>query len=472
MSSEHHTHFDLVVIGGGAAGSQVADGAVAAGLKVALIEEDQLGGTCLNYGCDPTNAFIRTGEVLRLARSSGDIGIDIPRVNLDWLALRKRIEDMIDMIRDGDGVENTRAKGIHLYQARAELVSPHEVRVDGETLSAELIVIAAGSATEIPDIDGLADVGYLTHRDVFTIDELPRSLIIVGAGGNAIEFAQAYLNFGLEVTVVTTEPRILINEDEDVVLELTRVLERAGLVIHTGCTPVSARRSREGAKRLTVNGEDGSELVLQAEELLIATERLPRVTGLGLEAAGVGYSASGIHVDAAMRTSVPHIFAIGDVTGLYPYTHIAHYHAETALHNILHPDSPRHTDYRVVPWKVFTQPELARVGLTEATARAAGYDVVTSIMPYGDMPRPITLDERDGLAKLVVDRLTHEVLGGHIVGDSASEVIAEVALVMRHRLPVSAISDTMHAHPTMGEAVYWAAENLMENELVSTTPAP
>lgn len=461
MDTSSTGNLDLIVIGGGPAGSHIAEGCASAGMSVALVEGDQLGGTCLNYGCDPMNKMIRTGEVLRVARSADRFGIEMSGVRLDWPALRENIAAMIHEIRDGDGVQDMRGKGIEVVQGRGQFVSPHGIEVDDRRLSADRFVIATGSQTGIPGIDGLADTGYLTNTDMFTLSHLPRSLVILGENTHAMEFAQVYLNFGIEVTLVTPEPGILPREDADVAEELAAVLRRDGLVVHMETEVVSARASSGGRKCLVLRSNDG-EVKLEAEEILIATDRKPRVDGLGLDRAGVDWSPDGIRVDATMRTTAPHIWAAGDVTGILSYTHVANYQAGIALDHILHPGSQLEADYRVVPRKVFTQPELARVGLTEAEARSDGYDVVTSTMAYKDLPRALTLAERDGLVKLVVDRATREVLGGHVLGARASEVIAQVALVMQHRLPVSAISEALHTHPTMSEAVYWAAKNLVD----------
>jgi pyruvate/2-oxoglutarate dehydrogenase complex dihydrolipoamide dehydrogenase (E3) component len=360
--------------------------------------------------------------------------------------------------------------GIDLHQNRARFISEGEIVVGGEVLSADRFVIATGSTATIPEIDGLDEVGYLTHRDLTSLDELPASLLIIGGDGIAVELAQMFLSFGVDVTLVTADDRILPREDPDVVEALTEVLERENLVLCPDAFVASIQRGNDGSVLLTVDGPDGNAEVFEADEVLVASGREPCVLDLGLDEAGVGHSAKGVHVDATMRTSVPHIYAVGDVTGIYAYTHVAGYQGRVALHNLLHPGSTRRADYRVVPWKVFTQPELARVGLTENEAHAGGYDVVTSTMPFRDLPHALTLDEGDGLVKLVVDRSTHEILGGHVLGAHASEVIAEIAVVMQHRLPVSAISDTIHTHATMSEGVFLAAQELMRGALQATTP--
>ncbi len=461
MPDSASSPFDLIVIGGGPAGSHVAEGAAAAGMVVALVEADQLGGTCLNYGCDPMNTLVEAARALRSATTADRFGIETGGVRVDWSSVRRRIDAMVGTIRDGDGVDDVRAKGITFARGQARFLSEMEIEVGDEVLTADRFVIATGSDVETPEIDGIDDAGFLTHRDVFSLDELPSSLIVLGSGGNALEFAQTFNTLGVDVTLVTPDPVLLGREDADIVDTLTDCLERDGLRLCLDATPLAISRDEDGIA-LTVESPDGSEMVLEANDVLVATERVPRVADLSLDAAGVTWSAKGVQVTSGLRTTAPHIWAAGDVTGIYAFTHVAHYQAEIALHNILHPNAPRRADYRVVPWKVFTHPELARVGLTEAEARAGAWDVVTSMMDLRDLPRPMTLGEREGLVKLVVDRSTRQILGGHVLGEHASDVIQQVALAMEQRLPVTAIADTLHVHPSMSEAVSWAAQNVRD----------
>jgi pyruvate/2-oxoglutarate dehydrogenase complex dihydrolipoamide dehydrogenase (E3) component len=472
VPDQHDAHFDLIVIGGGPSGSIVAEGCAAAGLQVALIERDQLGGTCLNYGCDPTNVLIRAGELSSLARRARTLGVHVDGITVDWLTLRSYITGMIDEVRDGDGVASLREKGIRVYKEHARFLSPHVIQAGDETLATDRVVIAAGSMPVVPSVPGLERAGYLTHRDVFALDSLPRSIAVIGGGPHALEFAQAYASLGVEVAVLTTGTGILPEEDEEIVAELTRLLRQDGLAVHTGVGDLRASLDESGEKRLGFTDENGGGSEIGVDAILVASGRMPALEGLGLEAAQVQHSPAGIVVDAHLRTSAEQVWAVGDVTGIGSHTHVADYQAQVALHNILHPDAPKEADYWVVPWKVFTQPEIGRVGLTESGARAAGHDVLASSMPYRDLPRAVTLNEREGLVKLVVDRASHEVLGGHILGAYASEAIAQVALVMQHRLPVTAIRETLHVHPTMGEGVYWVADAIREKLLQDPAPAP
>lgn len=470
MTETAKTHFDLIVIGGGSSGSNVATAAVEHGLRVALIERDKLGGTCLNTGCDPTKTMIRSAQVLHLARTAGRFGIDVEDARVDWPAVRERVDRVIDEIRGGDGDANVREQGISLYKHAACFVSPHEVVVNGEVLSADRFVIATGQSPVVPPIEGIEETGYLTNVDAVALDELPPSLAIVGAGPIAVEFAQMFARFGVEVTLIGPQEHVLPKEDDDLRREMAHLLAGSGVELVMKARATEARRGADGRAVVTCQRASGEATTVVADEILLATGRKPNTAGLGLRNAGVESGDRGIRVNARLATNVPHIHAVGDVTGIYPFTHVAAYQARIAVHNLLHEDAPKRADYRVVPWTIFTDPELARVGLTEAEARAGGYSVVTSTMSYRDQARAVTTDQREGLVKLVVDRATHGVLGGHILGPQAGELIGEVALAMQARLPVSAIAETIHPYPTMSEALFWAAHDMITGPLAGTTP--
>ena len=448
----------------------MATGAVEEGLSVALIEEWKLGGTCLNAGCDPTKTMVRSAEVLHLARTARRFGVSVDGACIDWPGLRKRVDDLIDEIRGGDGPANIRAQGIDLYESHARFLSANEIIAGDTLLSADRFVIATGQTEMIAPIDGIHETGFLTNVDAVALDELPESLVVVGGGVVAVEFAQMFARFGTDVTLVGTEEYILPKEDEDLRQRLTALLGDEGITLEMNARAQRAERLPDGRARLTCSREGDEDVEIIAHHILLATGRQPNIAMLGLDAAGVRHGERGITVDAYLATSVPHIFAVGDVTGIYPFTHVADYQARIALHNILHENDLRKADYRVVPWAIFTDPELARVGLTEAEARAGGYSVVTGTMPFQNLPRAMTSDQRHGLVKLVVDRTTHQILGGHILGAGAGELISEISIVMQHRLPVSALSETIHPYPTMSEAIFWTAHDLMTGPLAGTAP--
>ncbi len=449
--------YDLVVIGAGGAGSTAAGEAVGRGAKVAMVERWKVGGTCLNVGCDPTKTMVRSAQILHLARKAGRFGIHTADVGADWPVVMRRVERVIDTIRGGDGDQNIRDSGVALYKASATFRSSHEIDVDGETIRGDKIIVATGAAWTCPPITGLPEVGYITNVEAVALPTLPRSLAIIGGGVVAVEFAQIFARFGVEVTILGSADRLLPKEDADLSHALRVILEREGVRVETGVR-VKAAEMRDGLKCLA--GVRGGDLVefCQVEEILVAAGRAPAVEGLNLETAGVAYDAkTGITVDDELRTTAPHIWAIGDVVSRYAFTHVADYQARIAEHNAMSRQPPRRVDYRVVPWATFTDPELARVGLTEQEAQDAGHDVKVAVVPIKDLARAVTSGETDGMVKLIADRGTGEILGGHILAAHAGEMLAEVVLAMRARLPAAAIADTMHAYPTLSEGVFWAA---------------
>ncbi|MDP9357396.1 MAG: FAD-dependent oxidoreductase [Chloroflexota bacterium] len=452
--------YDLVVIGAGGAGSTAAGEAIGRGAKVAMVERWKVGGTCLNVGCDPTKTMVRSAQILHLARHAERFGIQAAEVGADWPAVMRRVERVIDTIRGGDGDQNVRNSGVTLYKASATFRSSHEIDVDGQTIYGDKIIVATGARWIQPPIVGLAEVGYITNVEAVALPALPRSLAIIGGGVVAVEFAQIFARFGVEVTILGSADRLLPREDADLSHALQAILEREGIRVETGVR-VRCAEFKDGLKCLGGDrGDDRFELC-RAEEILVAAGRAPAVDGLNLEAAGVTYDPKqGITVDDELRTTTSHIWAIGDVVSQYAFTHVADYQARIAEHNAMSGRPPRRVDYRVVPWVTFTDPELARVGLTEQEARDAGYDVKVGVVPVKDLARAVTSGETDGLVKVIADGTTGEILGGHILAAHAGELLAEVALAMQARLPAAVIADTIHAYPTLSEGIFWAAYEL------------
>ena len=457
--------YDLVVIGAGGAGSTAAAEAVARGARVALVERWKVGGTCLNVGCDPTKTLVRSAEVRHLVRQAARFGIDVGEARTDWPAVRERVERVIDTIRGGDGEQNIRESGVRLFKGHARFHSPHEIDVAGGApvmLRADKVIVATGAALVAPPVTGLVEAGYISNVEAVALPRLPGSLAVVGAGVVGVEFAQVFARLGVEVTLFAPGQRILPAEDDDLTTVLEGVLRREGMRIETEArvTQVAVEDGPGGRVKRVMAERDGAPVEARVEEILVATGRAPVVSGMDLEAAGVAYGPDGIEVDETLRTTAPSVWAAGDVTGIAPYTHVADYQARIAELNALGGRPSRRADYRVVPRVTFTDPELARVGLTEREARAAGYEVRCATVRVRDLARALTAGETDGLVKLVTERGTGQVLGGHVLAARGGELLGEIALAMRTGLPVSALSDTIHAYPTFSEGVFWAAYEL------------
>lgn len=458
--------FDVVVIGAGSAGTGVASTLNAAGLSVAQVERWRVGGTCLNAGCDPTKTMLETAHTLHRARTADRLGLVIPRAVPDWTAIRSRVRRVIDTIRGGDGDANVRAEGITLYKAAARFTDARTVELGagGERITADRFVIATGAEEVRPDIDGLAEADVKTNVEIVDIGALPRRLAIIGGGTIATEFAQMFARLGVQVTVIGSAEPIMPKEEPALADQLAAVLVADGATIRTGIkvTRIERRGSEQILFGTTWSQPETEREVAIADMILLAAGRKP-VVDLGLDAAGVRFDEkSGIEVDEYLRTSADHIWALGDCASSLKFTHLADYQAELLAANILAgirgDGSPKKIDDRVVPWTTFTEPELARVGMTEQEAREAGHDVVVAESAVADEPRAIETDQRGGSVKLVVERHSGRILGGHILSARGGEMLAEIALAMRHDLPVAAIAETIHTYPSFGRIVHAVAQ--------------
>jgi pyruvate/2-oxoglutarate dehydrogenase complex dihydrolipoamide dehydrogenase (E3) component len=435
---------DLVILGGGAGGLVIASVAAQLGLKVTLIEKaDKLGGDCLHYGCVPSKTLIHAARVASLMRRGHEFGLPACEVEVDLGKVADHVQSVIDQIQLHDDPERFRGYGCEVIFGAATFIESHKVQVNDEIIRGRRFVIATGSQPFIPPIEGLDEAGYLTNEDLFSLRDLPARLVVLGGGPVGLEMAQAFARLGSQVTVVERLPHLLPQEDPEVADALKLQLESEGLVIHTSVTVERVKREAG----VTTAGCSGG-VTLETDALLVAVGRRPVVAGLGLDAAGVEYSVKGIPVDRRQRTSQKHIYACGDVCGPYPLTHMAEYQAGIVISNAIF-RVPKKTDYRVVPWVTYTDPELARVGMTEQQARDKGIEPVVLRFPFHDIDRAITDRETAGLAKLVAHK--GKILGASILGPHAGELIHEIALAMKTGAGIGDISATIHAYPTLAQ---------------------
>jgi pyruvate/2-oxoglutarate dehydrogenase complex dihydrolipoamide dehydrogenase (E3) component len=460
MSAVVAAPYDLIVVGAGAAGSTAAFEARANGARVAMIEQWKVGGTCLNAGCDPTKALVRAAKVLHEAHSAERFGIIVEHAVANWPAVIDRVERVIDTIRGGDGDRNIREAGIDLRKGHARFRAPREIEVAGDILRGEAVILATGVRAKVPAVPGLRETGYITNIEAVTLQPLPRSLAIIGAGTIATEFAQIFARFGVQVTILGRSPRFLPREEPELADSLREVLELEGegIRIETGVTLERVDRVETG-KRISAQRES-QPFAIEAEEILVAAGRVPNVEDLGLDVAGVVANADGIVVDATLRTSAPGVWAAGDcVAGAPRYTALADHQARVAAHNALG-GAPRPATANVVPAAIFSDPELGRVGMTEAEARAAGFQVRAEIVPMRDLARAVITGETAGAVKLIADSATGRLLGGSVLAAGGGELLGEIALAVRLGLDCRSIADTLHAYPTFSEGVFWTAWEL------------
>ncbi len=436
---------DLVIIGGGAGGLVVASVAAQLGLKVTLIEkEKKLGGDCLHYGCVPSKTLIQTAKVASLMRRGSEFGLNALAPDVDLGKVNAHVQSVIDHIQHNDDPQRFRDYGCEvLLDEGAEFISPHAVRVGDQIIEGKRFVIATGTRPFIPPIPGLAETGFITNLDLFSLTSLPKRLVVLGGGPIGLEMGQALARLGSQVTIVHREAHILPNDDPELADRLQEILTKEGIQFHTSMEAVRCCRENDG---ISIECMDGQ--TIKADQILVATGRQPNVDGLGLEAAGVKYTRQGITVDRRQRTSQRHIYACGDICGPYAFTHMAEYQAGIVISNAIF-RFPKKTNYRVVPWVTYTDPELAQVGLTEQQAREQGIEPAVLRFSFKDIDRALAEVETQGLTKLITHR--GRILGAVILGPHAGELIHEIVLAMQTNAKLSDISAAIHAYPTLAQ---------------------
>ena len=443
--------YHLVVIGGGTAGLVTAAGAAGLGARVALVERHLLGGDCLNYGCVPSKAVIRSSRVAAELRGSAAFGVHAREVEVDFGKVMERMRGLRAALAPHDSAARfSKELGVDVFLGGARFVSEDAVEVAGARLRFRRAVIATGARAGAPDVPGLAEAGYLTNETVFSLTERPQRLAVVGGGPIGCELAQALQRLGCAVTLIHDRPQLLEREDPDVAAVVQRALERDGVRLLLGVR--LARVSRAGdERRLEVETTQGP-LAIPADAVLVATGRLPNVEGLGLEAAGVAYDARGVRVDDRLRTTNPRVLAAGDVCMGWKFTHAADFAARIAIRNALFFGRQKLSSL-VMPWCTYTDPEVAHVGHSERTARAAGIEIETFLRPLADVDRARLDGDEDGLVKVHVRRGSDRIVGATIVARHAGESIGELAAAIQAGIGLGALARVIHPYPTQAEAI-------------------
>ncbi len=445
--------FDVVILGAGPAGEVAVNTLQKAGKRIALVEPELIGGECTNWGCIPSKTLLRPPELK--GQSLRAAGVGEPR--LDWPALARYRDFMVSDHDDTRKVARYEERGITVFKQAGRLAGPGRVDVDGRTLETDAVLIATGAEPIIPPLPGLAEAGYWTNREATALEELPRSAVFIGGGVVAVELSQFLARFGVAVTIVG--PSLAAREDERVGALLAEVLEGDGVELRIGRKAQSVRL--DGAERV-VTLDDGSEV--RGEVVIVATGRRPRTRELGLDTVGLEPGPRGLEIDERCRAG-DGVWAAGDVTGVAMFTHVGKYQARVACADIL--GRPAQADYRAVPRVLFTDPEVASVGLSEEDARAQGVDVVTSFVDLpSSIARPYTYEEEPrGILGLVADGGRGILVGAWMVAPLASEWIHQFVLAVRAEIPISVLRDTMAQFPTFSEAVGTALRALPDEEL-------
>lgn len=456
------TAFDrnLVVIGAGAAGLVTSYIAAAVKAKVTLVEAHKMGGDCLNTGCVPSKALIRSAKLLSHVRRSKEFGIRDARADFDFAEVMERVQSVIRAVAPHDSVERYTGLGVEVAAGRAKIVSPWAVEIarhDGrrETLTTRAIVIAAGARPFVPPIPGIEDTGYYTSDTIWTLRELPQRLLVLGGGPIGSELTQTFARFGAQVTQVEKGARILPREDEEVSDIVMRRFRAEGINVLTGH---EARRfSVEGGEKVLIAEHRGDEVRIPFDVLLVSVGRSANLTGYGLEELGIPTGRT-VEVNDYLQTRYPNIYAAGDVAGPYQFTHTAAHQAWYASVNALFsPFKKFKADYSAVPWATFVDPEVARVGLNEQEARARGVPFEVTRFGIEDLDRAIADGEAHGFVKVLTVPGKDRILGVTIVGEHAGDLLAEYVLAMRHDLGLNKILSTIHVYPTLAEANKYAA---------------
>jgi pyruvate/2-oxoglutarate dehydrogenase complex dihydrolipoamide dehydrogenase (E3) component len=448
-----YQRFDLLIIGSGPAGTAAARMALERGVRVAMIERDYLGGTCLNFGCDPTKALLEAARVLHEARQAERLGLRIPTAEADWRAVQRRVREVVDGFRGGTDADAERTwerRGLAIFRGDARFVDAHQVAVAGDVVAAERVLIATGSKFALPPIPGLERCGCLTNREAIWLDQLPRSLAVIGAGPLGVEFAQMFARFGVAVTLLEHGDRLLAREDQELAQRLRAVLVAEGIRVETN-VDVHFAEPRHGQRRFTMDCGGRGEETLDIDAILLATGRRAAIDGLGLEAAGVEVAHGRIATDATLRTSVPHIWAAGDACTELQFTHVAAPQGRLAALNALTGGSDEWRADRI-PWVTFTDPELAHLGQTEEQLRQAGIPHTVRRVELGKVARARIEGRTEGLIKVLVgsdDRL----LGAHVLAPHGGDLLAPFAVAMQAGVTATALAETVLPYPTLSEAI-------------------
>lgn len=444
--------FDAIIIGTGQSGPALAARLSAAGMKVAVIERKDFGGTCVNTGCIPTKTLVASAYAAHLARRAAEYGVTIAApIGVDMKRVKARKDEVSGKSRRGVEEWMRGLPGGAVFHGHARLESARTVRVNGELLESEKIFLNTGARAFIPPLPGLDQVPFLTNATIMDVDFLPQHLVIVGGSYIGLEFAQMYRRFGAEVTIVEKGARLIPREDEDVSRAIHEILEREGIQIRLNAECITLRK--DGARIVVGLDCTGAERSVSGSHLLLAVGRVANTDDLGLDKAGVETDARGyIKVDEQLRTNVPGIWALGDCNGRGAFTHTSYNDYEIVAANLLDND-PRRVSDRIAAYALFIDPPLGRAGMTEAEVRKSGRKALVAIRPMTRVARAVEKGETQGFMKVVVDRDTNEILGAAILGVTGDEVIHSLLDVMYAKAPYTTITRAMHIHPTVSELV-------------------
>ena len=449
--------YDVIVIGAGQGGGPLAGAFAKAGRRTLLVERKHIGGTCINEGCTPTKTMIASGRVAYLARRSGDYGVRTGAVTVDLARVRERKRAIVEQFRTGSEQALAMA-GVEVEFGDARFIGPRliEIAQHGAHIeaAAAVIVINTGMRPLLPDIPGLASVSALDSTSIMELDVVPEHLLVLGGGYIGLEFAQLFRRFGSRVTIVHRGAHLLSREDSDIATAMTNVLEQDGIEVCVGATTTAVARTADAGVRLTVQSKRTTTSVdIVGSHLLLAVGRVPNTENLGVSEAGIDLDENGyIKANVRLETSAHGVHVVGDVKGGPAFTHISYDDFRILRTNLLHGGRAT-TEGRLLPYTVFTDPQLGRVGLTEDDARKAGFDVRIAKLPMSSVARALEMDETRGMMKVVVDGATKRILGAASLGIEGGEIASQLQIAMMGNLPYTTLRDAVFAHPTLSESL-------------------
>jgi pyruvate/2-oxoglutarate dehydrogenase complex dihydrolipoamide dehydrogenase (E3) component len=454
--------YDLVILGGGSAGLTAAKVGRFFAKQVALVDKERLGGDCLYYGCVPSKALIKAARVMHEVQTSARWGLQLSGLDVTLGAVNGRVQSAIQDVARIDSKENLNKMGVDVFLAGDEgggFVDEHTIDLGERRLTAKYVLICTGSRAAKADVPGLAQAGYLTNEDIFDLQNLPKRLCVIGGGPIGVEMAQAFRRLGSEVTVLQRGPHLIPRDDADMVAILERAFADERIAVCYDTEP-AAVRVENGEKVIALKGANEGEL--RADDILVAVGRTPNIEMLKLENAGIRSTPRGIPVNDKLQTNVSHIYAAGEVVGGMQFTHFAGYQAAQATRNLFLPLKLKF-EPGVVPWVTFTDPEIGHAGLTEEEARKSGKECNVVKFPYAELERAVTDQDPVGLMKFIIDG-KRRVIGCHIAGNAAGEMINEVTLAMNNDLTVDKLIGSIHAYPTYSFGIPVALYDFVLNE--------
>ncbi len=453
-----HMKYDAIVIGSGQAGNPLSHRLADLGWTVALVEKSHLGGTCINTGCTPTKTMIHRAQVAYYARNAARWGVNSGEVSVNLIKIVAQKDQIVQSFRDSQQHQIARRPNLHLYRARGRFVSPHQIQAGEQLLESEKFFIDTGSRPQIPGIPGLDQVDYLTNETIMELIQLPGHLIVVGGGYVGLEFGQMFRRFGSRVTVIHRGSQLLPSEDGEVAAELQKALEAEEITFLLNARPASLEK-KDGSITLSIETDNGPSTIT-GSHLLLAAGRQPNSDDLGLEKAGIETDKKGfIKVNSRLETNVPGIWALGDVKGGPAFTHISYNDFQIVYGNLVEGRNLS-IDNRIVPYCVFTDPQLGGVGITEKAARAKGYKLKVGRIPMTRVARALERDETAGLMKIVVDAASDRVLGASILAPEGGELVQILGSLMLADQPYTLLKGAVYIHPTLAEGFFSLMEDV------------